>query len=275
MSAAPRRGLDSRPLRCAPWQTVAVSTVATPQQAIVLRTLRFGEADVIAHLYTREHGRRNAIAKGARRAKSRLGARLEPYAVLTLMLRQGRGDLAMVQAIELLEGHEHLRASYVLQQVAASALDMLGRLSVEHVANEPAFHLTTNLLRALDALDPTDRVRASALLVAYELKLLHVTGLAPQLGSCTRCGADDEPATLVAWSVRDGGVVCSTCRVPADAALDPLVRGAAAWAMQQSLAAIGAAAELPSGVDLGAASRQLVAPMCAEHAGFRPKPIAN
>jgi DNA repair protein RecO (recombination protein O) len=48
-------------------------------EAIVLRSIRYGEADRILHLYTPRHGRLSAIAKGARRSRSRFGARLEPF----------------------------------------------------------------------------------------------------------------------------------------------------------------------------------------------------
>ena len=48
-------------------------------EAIVLRSIRYGEADRILHLYTPRHGRLGAIAKGVRRSRSRFGARLEPF----------------------------------------------------------------------------------------------------------------------------------------------------------------------------------------------------
>ena len=48
-------------------------------EAIVLRSIRYGEADRILHLYTPRHGRVGAIAKGVRRSRSRFGARLEPF----------------------------------------------------------------------------------------------------------------------------------------------------------------------------------------------------
>ena len=44
-------------------------------EAIVLRSIRFGEADRVLHLYTPQRGRVSAIAKGVRRAKSRFGGR--------------------------------------------------------------------------------------------------------------------------------------------------------------------------------------------------------
>ena len=48
-------------------------------EAVVLRTMRYGEADRILHLYTPAPGRVSAIAKGVRRARSRFGGRLEPF----------------------------------------------------------------------------------------------------------------------------------------------------------------------------------------------------
>ena len=62
-------------------------------EAVVLRSIRYGEADRIVHLYTAARGRVNAIAKGSRRPKSRFGGRLEPFFRLDLVLHEGRGDL--------------------------------------------------------------------------------------------------------------------------------------------------------------------------------------
>ena len=59
----------------------------------MLRSIRYGEADRILHLYTPHRGRVGAIAKGVRRARSRFGGRLEPFFRLELVLHEGRGDL--------------------------------------------------------------------------------------------------------------------------------------------------------------------------------------
>ncbi|MGB3952970.1 MAG: DNA repair protein RecO, partial [Solirubrobacterales bacterium] len=63
-------------------------------EAIVLRKLRYGEADSILQLYTSQQGRVGAIAKGVRRSGSRFGGRLEPLFRLEVVLHEGRGDLA-------------------------------------------------------------------------------------------------------------------------------------------------------------------------------------
>src|SRR3712207_2896743 len=62
-------------------------------EAVVLRSIRFGEADRVLHLLTRERGRVNAIAKGVRKTTSRFGGRLEPLTLVALTLHEGRGEL--------------------------------------------------------------------------------------------------------------------------------------------------------------------------------------
>ena len=61
-------------------------------EAIVLRSMRFGEADRVLHLYTLDRGRVGAVAKGIRRTKSRFGGRLEPMSHVELVLHEGRGS---------------------------------------------------------------------------------------------------------------------------------------------------------------------------------------
>src|ERR1700744_1452964 len=77
-------------------------------EAVVLRSIRYGEADRILHLYTPELGRVGRIAKAARRARSRFGARLEPFMHVRAVLHEGRGDLLTVTAVDTVTGHPSL-----------------------------------------------------------------------------------------------------------------------------------------------------------------------
>ena len=65
-------------------------------EAIVLRSIRYGEADRVLHLYTPDRGRVGAVAKGVRRVRSRMGGRLEPLSRVRLVLHEGRGELCTV-----------------------------------------------------------------------------------------------------------------------------------------------------------------------------------
>src|ERR671910_2949595 len=83
-----------------------MSSRTTKTEAVVLRSIRFGEADCVLHLYTLAKGRVGAIAKGVRKTKSRFGARLEPFSHAELLLHEGRGELHTVRGADLIRSHE-------------------------------------------------------------------------------------------------------------------------------------------------------------------------
>src|SRR3954470_9338200 len=174
-------------------------------EVIVLRSIRYGEADRILHLYSQDHGRLGAIAKGVRRVKSRLGGRLEPFARVDLILRPGRGDLCTVTRADTVHAHPSLRERRSSLERATQACDAVLRLLDSTEPNRPAYNLLANELALLDA-DPDAAVRAQAL--TFRLKLLLAAGFAPELGSCATCG---EREHLGAFSAAAGGVVCPGC----------------------------------------------------------------
>jgi DNA repair protein RecO (recombination protein O) len=175
-------------------------------EGIVLRTLRFGEADRILHLYTPHRGRLSAIAKGVRRARSRFGGRLEPFFRLNLVLYEGRSDLLTVTSAETVEGHAVLRGDAAALDGASRAADAVGRLFESGDPNPAVFHLFANELKLLDS-DPR-RHATKANQLAFRLKLLLAAGLAPQLGGCAVCGDREH---LSGFSGAAGGVVCGSC----------------------------------------------------------------
>src|ERR1700759_5241048 len=118
---------------------MAGSTVKT--EAVVLRSIRYGEADRILHLYSPTLGRFGAIAKGARKPKSRFGGRLEPFFRLDLLLHQGRSELMTVTSASTVEGHARLRPSGAAITAGARACDGVLRLLDAAEANLPAYNL--------------------------------------------------------------------------------------------------------------------------------------
>jgi len=178
---------------------------AVKTEAIVLRSLRYGEADRILHLYTPDRGKVSAIAKGVRRARSRFGGRLEPFFRLALVLHEGRSDLLTVTSAETLAGHRRLREDAGALDVAARAADAVARLFGDGEAHRGVYHLLANELTLLDA-QPAQASRGNAL--AFRAKLLLAAGFAPQLAGCASCGARDE---LVGFSGAAGGMVCAGC----------------------------------------------------------------
>jgi len=174
-------------------------------EGIVLRSLRYGEADRILHLYTPDRGRVSAIAKGVRRAKSRFGGRLEPFFRLDLVLYEGRSELLTVTSAETLAAHPRLREDAGAIDGAARACEAVARVFDDGDPHRGVYHLLANELALLDG-DPKRAGRSNAL--AFRLKLLLAAGFAPHLATCASCG---EAEHLMGFSGAAGGVVCASC----------------------------------------------------------------
>ena len=178
--------------------------------AVVLRSFRLGEADRVLHLYTLDRGRVGAVAKGVRKTKSRFGARLEPLSHVELLLHQGSGELHTVTGASLVDPHRPAREDPYRLSVGLVGAEAMLRLFVEQERNERAFEALTRFLTVLDGLPEGLRGRGALdpLALAFQLKLLWLSGYLPHLESCVECGAADG---LVGYLPRAGGAVCQAC----------------------------------------------------------------
>jgi DNA repair protein RecO (recombination protein O) len=179
-------------------------------EAVVLRSLRLGEADRVLHLYTLARGRVGAVAKGIRKTKSRFGARLEPLSHVEAMLHQGGGELHTVTGVDLIESHHGVREEPYRLGVGLVGSEAMLRLFPEQEANERAFRALTRFLDLLDDLPSRAPARPALdpLGLSFQLKLLWLSGYLPHLGSCAECGSD---GPLAGFSPKAGGVVCASC----------------------------------------------------------------
>jgi DNA repair protein RecO (recombination protein O) len=180
-------------------------------EAIVLRSLRFGEADRVLHLYSRERGRVGAIAKGVRRTRSRFGARLEPLTRVALVMHAGRGELHTVSAAEIVESHQPVRDDPVRLAAGLAGAEMMLRLFADGEPSEKAYVAFARFLEALEARAPTGAVDVARdpMLQALQLKLFWVAGFSPRLDGCASCG--DDSVALPRFSAVAGGAVCARC----------------------------------------------------------------
>lgn len=171
----------------------------------MLRSIRYGEADRILHLYTPQRGRISAIAKGARRSRSRFGARLEPFFVVRAVLHEGRSELATVTGVDTAAVFGALRDQAATLDAAARACHAVDRLFETPEPHPEVFRLLVNELTLLDS-DRSAARPANGL--AFRLKLLLAAGIVPHLGACATCGSRER---LNGFSAAAGGVVCGDC----------------------------------------------------------------
>ena len=170
--------------------------------AVVLRTIRLGEADRIVTMLTSEHGKVHAVAKGVRKVKSRIGARLEPLTHVDLLCWRGR-ELDIVSQVEVLDVFKGIRGNLERLGAAMTMAEVVDQSTVDH-QNAP--ELYTMLVGALRTLDATG---APVILGAFCLKLLAAEGVGLVTDRCAACGSDDP---LIAFEAREGGFLCLRCR---------------------------------------------------------------
>lgn len=173
-------------------------------EVVILRTHKLGEADRIVTMLSRRHGKIRAVAKGVRRTSSRFGARLEPFMVADVQLYHGRSSLEIVQQAESLGSYgADIAVDYDRYTAANAMVETADRLN-EAEATAQQYLLLVGGLRALSKAEHAPR----SILDSYLLRAMALSGWAPALSACARCGAPGPHRSFVAQL---GGAVCDDC----------------------------------------------------------------
>lgn len=169
--------------------------------AVVLGSYKFGEADRVVVLLTAEHGKVRAVARGVRKTRSSIGARLETMSHVDISLRSGRG-LDTVAEVKLLETPAVLRADLSRLQQGLAMVEAIDKMTPDR---EPVPHLYDTLVRGLRTLASET---SPLVLGAFFWRLLALEGHAPMLEACVSCGS---AGPLVRFDPSQGGAHCQSC----------------------------------------------------------------
>ena len=209
--------------------------------AVVLRTYRSGESDRVVVLWTREHGKVRALAKGSRKPVEparRRGSRRSATCASTSWRRAADFYVAAPRRAPRRDWPP-LRSS--LRPDQRRLRRRRGRPTPSRatdVADEGIFELLTRVLETLD----DERYRPALVPAAFALRLLAHDGSAPVLDECVSCG---RTGPLVAFDASAGGALCAACRTGRSVSRDAL-------ALLRRLVGGGLGAALPRTTRAGA-----------------------
>jgi DNA repair protein RecO (recombination protein O) len=154
---------------------------------------------------TEQHGKVRAVAKGVRRTTSKFGSRLEPLSHVALLGWQGRGDLDIINQVEVIDTHRVVREDLDRMSAAMVMLEVVDQVAQERHSNPRLYEMLVGGIAALSE-------RNSPMVApAFLLKVLVLEGAAPVLDVCVSCGEEDA-GLLVAFDLVEGGVLCRSCR---------------------------------------------------------------
>lgn len=177
-------------------------------EALVLRVIDFSETSCVVTLFTRDHGKVVALAKGARRPKGPFESALDLLANVRVVFIAKSND-----TLDLLTEAK-------LERRFRSASSDLGALYGAYYIAELLMELTDRgdpypeLFAAADAtLQWLDRGAAvPPLILRFELTALRLLGHLPTLRRCAVCQTEVLTDGRVAFGQLAGGVLCGRCR---------------------------------------------------------------
>ncbi len=179
-------------------------------EAVCLRSRTWHNTSLILSLFTRELGLVSALAKGARRTRSRLGAVTGLFAHCSALLIPPRaGELHILTDAELLNLYSSLNTEYELLVEASVLAEFLLRTLPPRHPEERVFAL---LLTYLDQLAQPAELNPGTirlLVLSFLLKALAFLGYRPELIRCSRCGQKLTPPVVL--NPETGTLVCVRC----------------------------------------------------------------
>jgi DNA repair protein RecO (recombination protein O) len=224
-------------------------------EALVVRTVAFGESDIIATLITHEAGKVGAVVRGARKGSRRVGGALEPVHTIAVLLEDKGGDLTTLKEARIVRLRPGVVSSLEALDAAGAALRWARHLFPPRTPEPAGWAVLVELLDALDgAATPPRRELARA-----GLAMLSAVGYALELEQCAVCGRPCPAGKAACVDPARGGLVCRACG-GATSVLLPAAREAA-----RSLASGGSSdlTDADAEAVLGLVDRAMAA-----HAGF-------
>jgi DNA repair protein RecO (recombination protein O) len=200
----------------------------TKTEALVLKSIKFGDTSKIATLYTKNYGKIKVIAKGIRKPKSRLAGSLQTFSYIQIVFyKKQTTEIYLLSQSEILNPYQSLSRNLNRYIFASAVLELLDRLITGEEPNPQLFELTLEILSFMESC-PQKNLEKSFWF--YALKLADLLGYKPKLDKCTGC---DKPVLekSVLFSPEKGGIVCKRC-ARSDQPYLRLSKDSIAWALK-------------------------------------------
>lgn len=171
-------------------------------EVIVTSARRYGEADRLLILFSKDRGRFSAIAKSARKPKSSLRGGSEVFIRATYQLAEGR-SLHIVRQIEIIDAHLGIRENWRRLQMAGHVAEIVNKVSVEKIPDPELYGYLANALKGTS--DGSDDA-----VIRFKAEVLNHLGVFPELAGCAAC-ATSRVKGDVHLSNEHHGFLCVDC----------------------------------------------------------------
>lgn len=173
---------------------------------MLVRSVSYGESDIIATFFTETEGKLSAIVRGARRSAKRFGGALEPIHELFVTLEDKGKELCVLKEARINHPRSGITADLDAMDAAGRALRWVRHLCPSRTPEPSVWSSLKTLLDVLDARFPPHEH-----LAVFGFGLLAGVGYALDLERCVRCGRPCPERRPAFVDAAGGGLVCMTC----------------------------------------------------------------
>jgi DNA repair protein RecO (recombination protein O) len=188
-------------------------------KAICLRAVNYSETSQVVTLFTRDHGKVAAMAKGSRRRKSSFDGTIEVFSFgdVSFIIKDSGGQLAMLTEFSQQPRFRGFQKNLYMLNAALFAVELTERFLEDHDPHPELFDKFQKFLETLQETDTDSKILAW--LILYQLRLLEEIGLGPMLDACVNCSGDIDQTRVgnahptVYFSSNHNGLLCSDCEM--------------------------------------------------------------
>lgn len=176
--------------------------------AINLKSYNLSESDKIIVMYSKDKGLIRGVAKGVKKPKSKLGARMDLLVANKLMLYKGKTLDRICQA-DVLNTFNKTRRDMDKIFYSMYVSEVVSNFGVEDdPCSEEIYEL---LYKALNKISDSETKEEMLIaVIKFQLKMMQISGFGIEFDTCLCCREPIAEENMY-FSSRMGGVVCSEC----------------------------------------------------------------
>lgn len=187
-------------------------TEIVKSEAFVLRVKKYSETSKIVTLYTEKFGKINAIAKGARKLKSKFVSCLDVFSYISVVIYKKPGTrLHLLSDCDIIKSYHKLAEDLEKYEIALKIFELVYKILQDEEENKKLFVLLRKTLENLENVKENE----ANIYFYFLIKFGEILGYAYNFQNCSKCNYDfialDSTDKKIIFDYSRGGPICAKC----------------------------------------------------------------
>ncbi len=175
---------------------------------IILSRRDFREFDQIISFYSKESGKREALARGVKKITSKNSGSLELFSLVEVEIISGK-EIDHITKAQIINNFKNIRSNFIKMILATQAVVLVNNLTDIGEKDVGLFKTLAEWLKYINE----ETNPAKHLVSAFLWRLMYIFGLAPELNTCIQCGQKVSVSAEYFFDISSGGLLHSKCRI--------------------------------------------------------------